>query len=108
MSNVPLMASTRPAQRRCPNPARPAATNVNIVPVTVTWLGVMCSRPISSARRWALRLTPAGKRAWNTRPLLVPSHPPHPHLLVDLDDLGGEDAPGVALGLCQPRLAQPA
>src|SRR5437660_896007 len=112
MSNVPLTASTRPAVRRCPRPAAAAAANVSSVPATVTWLGVIGSRPRSRASRCALRLTHAWKRVVNTRLHLLCAGrpaglPDAPRLLIDVDHLRRDDAPGVALGLRQPRLAQP-
>src|SRR5437764_9940272 len=113
MSNVPLTASTAPATRRWPRPASSAAPNVNSVPVTVTWLGVIGSRPRSRASRCALRLTHAWKRTVNTRLHLLPTRrsrglPRPPRLLVDLDHLRRHDPPGIALGLPQARLAEPA
>src|SRR5215472_15229776 len=114
MSNVPLSASTMPAGRSCPSPARTAATNVNTVPATVTWFGVTGSRANCLAIRWALRLTHAWKRVVNTRlHLLVrvvsgASIPSPPRLLVDPDDPRRDRPPSIALGFRQPRLAQAA
>src|SRR5262252_7775081 len=113
MSKVPLRASTMPAGRSCPSPASAAATNVNVVPATVTWFGVMGSRPSSRAIRWALRLTHAWKRVVNTRVHLLvrlvrsASGAGAPRLLVDLDHPPRNGPPPVPLRLGQPGLAQP-
>src|SRR5215467_2256105 len=109
MSNVPLMARTRPAASRLPKAASAAAPNVRKVPATVTWFGVMGSRPMSRASRCAFRLTHAWKRVVNTRlHLLSPLLPGLPGLPVDLEDPGRDDGPCIALGLGQAGRAQPA
>src|SRR5438105_15781474 len=108
MSNVPLTASTSPAARRWPSPASTAAPKVNSVPAIVTWLGVIGSRPSSRASLCALRLTHAWKRVVNTRLHLLSRLPGAPGLLIDLDHLGRDHAPGVALRLGKPGLPQAA
>src|SRR5947209_5166954 len=73
------------------------------MPATVTWLGVTGRRATAAASRSALRRT----QAWN---LLVNIFDSRTRDLasaaVDVDDAGGDLAPGVAASLGQPAGSQ--
>src|SRR4029078_8974454 len=96
MPHVPAKIRTPPAHRSCPAAARPAAANVSARPTTVTWFGVRGVRPRGVIRAAAWRRTQASTRVVNTAYLQYSCRPRSQRcasLLVDLDDLGGDELP---------------
>src|SRR5690242_15018428 len=106
MSKVPPKASTTPAQRSCPRPARTAARKAIEVPTTVIWLGVTGSAASADISRSACLRTQASNRVVNIHHLISAHGCPGclPDLVVDLDDLLRDRRPGVALRLGVARL----
>src|SRR3989442_13917891 len=111
MSQVPAKISTMPAQRSCPNATSPAARKVSASPTTVTWFGVRGVRPSAVIKASACLRTQASNRVVNTTHLHCLGRVGGERaagVLVNLDDLGGNEVPRVATCLLQRVVGKPA
>src|SRR5437868_1839100 len=111
MSHVPAKMRTTPAQRSWPNAARPAARNVSARPTTVTWFGVNGVRPSAVISASARLRTQASNRVVNTA-YLQGRHrlrgESFARVLIDVDDVRGNQLPRVAARLLERIVGKPA